>query len=238
MERSFDEMRARCVAAGLDLIGVARIADYDARVPPALALAPHAPAARSAVVVGSAGRRFWDVFRAAPPPGPDPLDAFTRRLLEATLGPLAPDERLVFPFVGATPPASFAHLAECAGLGRPSLLGVLVHPTYGPWIALRAALLVRDDLVAPRPADGFDPCATCADRPCIAACPAGAIGPAGWDVPRCADHRLRPVDACADGCHARLACPWGAAYRHPPEARAFHQAAARRGMAALRAARG
>ena len=86
---------------------------------------------------------------------------------------------------------SFAHLAECAGLGRPSLLGVLVHPEFGPWIALRAAILLPFALPAPRPADGFDPCPTLR-RAAVHRRHArrARSGPRGWDVAGCAAHRL------------------------------------------------
>jgi len=106
-------------------------------------------------------------------------------------------------------------------------VGVLVHPIYGPWMALRAAILVRGRLEAPRPADGFDPCPTCRERSCITACPAGAVGPAGWNVPRCAAHRARPDDPCAMRCHARVACVLGPEHRYPDDALAYHQRRAR-----------
>ena len=107
---------------------------------------------------------------------------------------------------------------------------MLVHPEYGPWIALRAAIVVPEVVTASRPADDFDPCPTCVERPCIAACPVGAVGPQGWDVPRCVAHRLADASHCADGCTARIACVYGRPHHPPPEALAFHQAAARRTM--------
>jgi hypothetical protein len=232
MERSFDILSARLGAVGLNLVGATSVTAYDASVPAAHALGPRHPGARGVVVVGHGGGAFWDAFAAAgPPAGADPLDAFTRRVVGDALGPLAPGERLLFPFAD---PVSFVHLAEAAGLGRRSLLGLLIHPVHGPWIAFRAALLLPSLPRAPRPADGFDPCPSCTTRPCIAACPAGAVSAAGWDVPRCADARLADDDPCAGGCRARLACVHGQADRLPPAALAFHQAAARRGMAAGR----
>ena len=38
------------------------------------------------------------------------------------------------------------HLARAAGLAGPSFLGVVIHPVYGPWMALRAALLINQEL--------------------------------------------------------------------------------------------
>jgi hypothetical protein len=239
MQGILARLRERLASSGLNLVGVAPAARYDAAVPARWALGPHAPGVRSVVVIGSGGGEFWRAFREAPPAGAaDPLDAFTRATVTAAVAPLfaAVDGpiRLVFPFDHRPPVLSFVHLAECAGLGRQSLLGVLVHPEFGPWFALRAAVLLPVPLVAPRPADGFDPCPTCVERPCITACPAGAVGPAGWDVPRCAAHRLSGTgDACDGGCHARIACVLGRPHRYPADALAFHQAAARWAMAAV-----
>jgi len=235
-----DALGAALAPAGLNLVGVARPADYDAQVPAERALARLVPEAQSVVVVGNGGGAFWQAFRAACVRAPerarvaDPLDAFTREVVTAAVRGLGVGGRLVFPFEFDTVPVSFMTLAACAGLGAPSLLGVLVHPTWGPWMALRAAWFPPLGLAAPRPAAGFDPCPTCA-RPCIAACPGAALSPAGWDVPRCVAHRLAPHgDDCARGCHARLACVVGPEHRYPADALAHHQGRAYRTMVAHR----
>jgi hypothetical protein len=216
-------------------VGTASIAAYDAAVPREHALGRLAPEARTAVVIGNGGGAFWHAFRTycATHPGhaalADPLDEFTRIAVEDAARPVLADggTRLLYPFRFPEDPVSFVHLAECAGLGRRSLTGVLVHPVYGPWIALRAALLVPEVLSAPRPVDGFDPCPSCAERSCIAACPAGAVSERGWDIPRCAGHRTAEVDGCATRCHARFDCVLGREHRYPPEALAYHQGRAR-----------
>lgn len=233
MSAVLETVRERLARTGLDLVGVASSADYDASVSERHRLAVIAPGMQSAIVIGNGGRAFWDAFQRDRRRWTlHPLDAFTRAVVTEALSPLPAGARLVFPFDWPGTPLSFVHLAECAGLGRRSLLGVLVHPEYGPWMALRAAVLLPD-VVPPTPLPSFDPCPTCVERPCIAACPAGAVGPAGWDVPGCMAHRLRPVDDCAGGCHARIDCVLGRAHRYPPEAMAFHQRAARATMAAL-----
>ena len=52
--------------------------------------------------------------------------------------------RVLYPFGFAEDGVSFTRLALLAGLGRESLVGVLVHPVYGPWIALRAGQSTRE----------------------------------------------------------------------------------------------
>jgi epoxyqueuosine reductase len=223
---------------GLNLVGATAPERYDALVPAPYALGRLMPDARGVIVIGSGGSAFWTAFRAfcALNPEhearPDPLDDFTRLVVEEAARPLVgPGSRFVYPFAFADDPVSFLALGECAGLGRRSLLGVLVHPVFGPWMALRAAILVPVALDVPPPDDGFDPCPGCVERACIAACPAGAVGDGGWDIPRCAAHRVAPVDGCAERCHARFDCVLGRAHRYPPDALAYHQARAKPSLA-------
>ena len=230
---------------GLNLVGATAIGSYDARVPPEFTLARLLPSAHSVIVIGNGGTAFWDAFRTfcRTHPGSerwsDPLDAFTELVVEEAVRPLlgALPSRVLYPFRFPADPVSFVHLAECAGLGRRSLLGLLIHPTFGPWIALRAAVLLPIAVSAPRPADGFDPCPVCVERACMPACPAGAIADAGWDIPRCAAHRLRDQDDCTARCHARFDCVIGREHRHASDELAYHQGRARDALAAYAARR-
>lgn len=226
---------------GLNLVGATTPAAYDALVPSAHRLGPVERGAVAVLVLGNGGAAFWDAHRRAvladpTRPRPDPIDAFTATIMREQVAPFLAeagiDATIRMPFETTTPLVSFVHLAEAAGLGHRSLLGVLVHPEWGPWMALRGAVFVDRPIVAPRPAAGFDPCPGCLDRPCIAACPAGAVRtPEGWDVPRCVDHRRAgAVDPCATGCHARLACVYGRHARYPADALAHHQGRAARVM--------
>jgi ubiquinone biosynthesis protein len=97
----------------------------------------------------------------------------------------------------------FRALARAAGLGWASRLGLLLHPTFGPWIGLRAAVFVPERLAA-TPLSGPSPCADC-PAPCVAACPAAAIVDT-WDAARCLPWQAAR-DTCHGGCLARSACP-------------------------------
>ncbi len=227
---------------GLNLIGTTTPAAYDALVPASHRLGSTAHGA--IVVIGNGGGAFWSAFREYAGAAPDtahPLDVFTAAILAAHAAPVAErlglHPELRFPFEATAPPLSFVHLAEAAGLGRRGLLGVLLHPEFGPWMALRGALLVDEAPVAARPAAGFEPCAACRERPCMSACPGDAIAaPDGWNVPRCIDFRVAGGDAnpCVDRCHARVACVYGRAHVYPADALAYHQ---RRAFAVMRRAR-
>jgi hypothetical protein len=210
---------------GLDLVGTTAIPSYDARVVPARRVASRAPGAGAVLVIGNGGSAFWRRFRAhATLTGPDPLDRYTRAIVAEATRPLA---ALSHHYPGdVDDPLDFQALARAAGLAAPSLLGLVVHPVYGPWMALRAAVTLPEMVDLPRPADGFDPCPTCAARPCMTACPVAAVDGAGWSGPRCIAHRVAAAEHCATGCGARIACVLGPEHRYPDDALAYHQAAA------------
>ncbi len=218
---------------GLNLIGTAKVEAYEALVPPSYHVRPYLPQGKTLIVVGSGGGSFWQAFQAylSAHPGykerENPLDDYTLEVVEGSLTPLLTwarvDYRYLYPFRFAKEPVSFMHLALAAGLGGPSLLGVLIHPTFGPWMALRAAVLISLDLHEPPPALGFDPCPSCIEKPCRAACPAGAIRPEeGWDIPACVRHRLRVPFDCVDRCQARYECVYGREYRYPADELRYH----------------
>ncbi|ADZ68664.1 hypothetical protein [Polymorphum gilvum] len=188
------------------------------------------PSARTLLLVGNAGPALWRAFERAPENAdgaPDPLDRYTRRVLGAVareVGCIA-----VFPFDGP-PWRPFQSWALAAGGFSQSPLGVLAHMTFGPWAGFRAALLSsepwREPWPGPTDPDRPGPCVDCADKPCLSACPVGAISlDGGYDVPACRAHLAKNPDAdCFAGCLARRACPVGRAFRHGAEQARLHMA--------------
>ena len=75
---------------------------------------------------------------------PHPLDAFTADIFARLVD--APSSRIVFPTFTAPLVLDFVKMAELAGLGRPSEIGLLVDPRFGPWMSLRAAIFTPDEL--------------------------------------------------------------------------------------------
>lgn len=196
---------------------------YDDRAPPSLRLASLAPFARSGLLLISGGSAFFENFLRNKRDEPDPLDAYTRRLVDSLLEPLRGAGvrlRVHYPFWNESEPLPFQKIARAAGLG-PSLLGLDLHPRFGPWAAYRALLLLDLALEDGEVSD-FEPCIGC-PAPCIEVCPVGAVSNEGWNAERCMDHRL--VDGgCSEGCHSRLACPVGAEYRYSPSLLRYFQA--------------
>jgi len=198
-----------------------------APVAPGLRLRTILAGARAALIVGSGGRRFFDLFaQQAPERGDgrrDPLDRFTRRVVAAAvaaaLEPLEVGYALRFPFLteaGAHLP--FQRLGRAAGLGAPGPLGLQIHPGYGPWWAYRALVVV--DVPLPTQAPPGDACAGC-PAPCVTACPAGAVQVSGFVTPACHARRLE-AEPCRRSCAARIACVRGPEHRYSDEQLAFH----------------
>jgi hypothetical protein len=217
------------VAAGLDVSGVLDIAVYDALVPEGWQSRQLLPVARSAWVIGSGGDGL--ARRALAVGGPDPVDDATslaverciRLLAEAGLSAVA-----LYAFerrdVGGARSeragryADFVALGHEAGLGAPSRLRLLVHPVYGPWMAIRSVVLTSAKWAPSSRLPDFAPCDGCA-APCRDACPAGALSAGDLEMGVCLAERLRG-DACALHCAARRACVFGREHAYSEEVEA------------------
>ncbi|HVN28696.1 MAG TPA: hypothetical protein VMT64_09440 [Candidatus Binataceae bacterium] len=226
---------------GLNLVAATPAERYDASISSGYRVSELAPGARSIVLVGNGGGEFWSALKRHAERNPGwwnrehPLDEFTRKIVEnsmaAPLRALGARCVVVYPFVHDNRTLNFVHLARIAGLTGPSIIGVSLHPEFGPWIAFRAALLVDQLIDAPGSAIDFDPCPGCTARSCINACPVGAVGVAqGWDIPKCLTHRVEVEHDCINRCHARAACVIGPEHIYPDDELAYHQGRSLRAM--------
>ena len=200
---------------GLFLRGIARlgedeIADYE--FPAGL---------QSVALVGNIGSSYWNQFSCSSEyndGAADPLDRWSRRIASeiAAAYPVRP----IFPFEGP-PYYPFQRWARRAEGLASSPLGILIHPEHGLWHSFRFALLCD---LEPSPPAAESPCLSCADKPCLHACPVDAIGDEGYDVERCADYlAANPEAAChGRGCLARYACPVAIDQRYRAEQSRFH----------------
>lgn len=191
------------------------------------------------LLIANAGPAMWHVFSRSPEAGDghaDPLNRWTERILGEVLGDLL-DGRgagLVFPF--GVHRAPFQRWARAAAGMEHSPLGLLIHPQFGLWHAFRGALIFADQSLV----DGMHgslvghaasahPCDSCADRPCLTACPVDAFSAAGLNVKACygwLDRNDSPQ--CMElGCRARDACPVGREYRYDDAQVRFHMASYR-----------
>lgn len=190
---------------------------------------PHGPSgapARSLLLVGHAGAAPWPHFlhwrEHQPQQIANPLDNWSRQVIGAvadTFGARAvsPSDKPYLPF------QQWAMRAE--GL-KPSPLGILMHPQYGLWHAYRGALLFEDEIALPEQVAAIHLCDACVEKPCLKSCPVDAYSREGFAYQACLAHvRGGNGEPCrSGGCLDRNACPYGAAYRYPPDVQAFHMA--------------
>ena len=176
------------------------------------------PVTRTLVLLGPKEPGFWPHLQAQPEwdGAPDPVDRWSRRVI----GRLACDlgAKALFPF-GGPPYQPLTRWALRTGRCWDSPVRLLVHDRQGLLVSFRGALALREALAVPV---GEKPCDSCA-RPCLAACPAGALGEGGYDVPAC--HGWLDTmggDCLQGGCLVRRACPAGQAYARMPEQSAYH----------------
>ncbi len=180
-----------------------------------------------ALLVGNRGGAMWRAFSAASGHGDGretPLDRWTARVMGETGARLHLPHAMLFPF-GATLWPFQRWARRAMGIG-PSPLGILIHPQFGLWHALRAAIVFPGvDIKPPRLEPVAHPCERCDDKPCLSACPVGAFDAQGFAVAACREY-LRRSDRdpdCMDrGCAARAACPIGREWRYDEDQVRFH----------------
>ncbi|MGE5185558.1 MAG: hypothetical protein ACM31C_26020 [Acidobacteriota bacterium] len=162
------------------------------------------PARRLGLIVGNT-RALWPRFLAAwradraLAADTDPLDRYTERALASAF----PGERVWLghaTYDGAFLPLQ--RLAERAGLAYLAPTHLSIHPTYGPWFALRAVVLVAGDPPV-SPATVPPPC-RCA-RACTSALAEAMSSkdPESWIA-------------------VRDACPVGREHRYPDDQLRYH----------------
>ncbi len=194
---------------------------------------PDGRPSRTLVLVGNAGAAggdaMWQAFARARAryPGADPLNDWTRDAV--TQVARAAGAAALFPFDGPPYPP-FQRWAMRAEPVFPSPLGLLIHPGYGLWHAYRAALVFAERIDLPPRAAARPPCESCADKPCLSACPVRAFDGRRYDMPRCVAFldSGEGADCMERGCRARRACPVGHDRAHQPAQAEFHMRAFRR----------
>jgi ferredoxin len=216
---AYDEIAAAFAAVGLEMRG-GFLAAAGEVMPEAAAGTP----GRTVLLVGNVGGSLWARFARERRDEPHPLDAWTKRTVE----PLAArfEARAYYP---SDPPYQpFQRWAMRAEPVHPSPLGLLIHPDHGLWHAYRAALVLGREISGlPQRSERPSPCTSCADRPCLTACPVGAFTGAAYDVAACTGHlHSRGEPRCLEaGCRARAACPVGRHEAYGTAQIRFHMAA-------------
>ena len=176
------------------------------------------------LLIGDAGGSHWSAFATSGylDGDPDPLNRWTRASLEPLAQTLNADIR--YPFGEELWP--FQRWAMQATGAKPSPIGLLLHPEFGLWWALRGALIFdRQSADALPRLTGDQPhaCDTCLEKPCLTTCPVEAFTVGHYDVIACRAHVASPegVDCRVHGCRARRACPVGRDHTYPDGLQSF-----------------
>lgn len=230
------ELVARVRARGFNLVGFVSARAFDAGQPGERRSGTLAPGCGSIFLLGNGGDGLWRKMHQVGAIEPElqpradyhPTNTYTAAVIADEVDWLADhDVHACATFPDDSPALDFLRLATLAGWGTVSpVIGLLLHEEFGPWVGLRAAILLRGEpfgAIEPRPRDPkFEPCSGCA-QPCVRACPVGVFdGRGGIDLETCANHR-HPGN-CATGCDARRACPVGSEHRYGFDEERFRHA--------------
>ena len=177
-------------------------------------------------LLGPSEPGFWPHVTAQPEfldGTPDPMDRWSARVIGAIASELQATP--LFPF--GTPPRPFIGWALRSGQAFVSPASLLVHATAGLFLSYRGAILFADRLDLPPPSPAPNPCETCAEKPCLSACPPRALTKTGYDLPTCHAYLdTAPGKACMSrGCAVRRSCPLAANYPRMDAQSAFHMKA-------------
>ncbi|MEL7274685.1 MAG: hypothetical protein AAGK33_14760 [Pseudomonadota bacterium] len=183
-------------------------------------------AAGRGLLIGNIGSSLWPAFSTSPEfsdGGKDPLDRWT----VSQLGPFAQRLGATVRYPFGRPFWPFQDYAKRATGMDNSPLGLLIHPQYGLWMALRGLIVFEGDFAVPtRPVD-WHPCERCVEKPCLQTCPVSAFTDDGYDYVSCRAHVASAAggECFSGGCLARRACPVGEGFAYDEDHQAFHMSA-------------
>ncbi|MBC7173289.1 MAG: hypothetical protein H5U40_12700 [Polyangiaceae bacterium] len=224
-----EDLHGALAPAGLDLVGATTCGAYDASLSDAerarFAL-PCEAADRLVVCVGNT-KALWPALVSAASRDAElartehPVDDYARAVVERAAEAVARAHGVELRVIAAPeigPPAiALARLGVASGLGHVAPCHLLVHPVHGPWVGLRAAVVV--DIAGPAVAAADpSPCESCATKPCLDAYET-AVSASGGDgaVTRESLAREYPL-----WLRIRLVCPVGQASRYPDDQAEYH----------------
>jgi cyanocobalamin reductase (cyanide-eliminating) / alkylcobalamin dealkylase len=216
-----EDLRSRWIPTGLDLAQPFQVAWYNRAVADAFRLPDFGRSSALGILVGNTRAiwpRFLDALRAKRP-GLDerhPLESYVEATVLPALEPLPHRSEVCWAHDPPPRRVAMQRLAHVSGLAYLSPSHLNVHVTYGPWIALRAAVVIDIEGPSSPPPELPNPCPDC-ERHCLprfreAIAAAGAI-PAGHAA---IERHWRLWLAVRD------ACPAGRSHRYGDEQIRYH----------------
>jgi methylmalonic aciduria homocystinuria type C protein len=223
-----DSVRSACARAGFDLVQPLRVGWYNKHVQGPLRLEDFGSERHLALVIGNT-RALWPVWLDALASDPelaacpDPLDTYTERQVSRAVKALGLPATVRFAHEVGERCVAMQRLAHAAGLAYLTETHLSVHPVYGPWIALRAAVTLGvPGPPGPEPALAH-PCGSCegACRPAFERALSALGGPAS---------EATVLDTWQLWADFRGACPIGREHRYPEVMLRYHYTKDRRAL--------
>ena len=179
---------------------------------------------KTLLMLGPKESAFWTFITAQPEfqdANPDPMDRWSTRVITELANQFGGGA--IFPF-GGPPFQPFIGWAKRTGRAWASPVGILVHDQAGLFASYRGAIALPFTLDLPDAPQ--KPCETCADKPCLTACPVNAMGDHPYDVPRCKEYLREPDQTCiSHGCQVRRVCHISKSYGRNPAQSGYHMKA-------------
>lgn len=220
-EQILTRLRQRCDPAGFDLAAACRVGAYNQGVSAELRLDDFGSPEHLAIVIGNS-RALWRPFLAALRSDParlqssDPLDRYTEATIGAAVSELGYRASVRWAHDLGHGLVAIQRLAHVAGLAYLSPSHLSVHPVYGPWVALRAAISVEVLGPVGPVALWQPPCGDCASACLPAFERARATLTSEAQPMSLGDEAWRQWLACRD------ACPVGREHRYTDDQIEYH----------------
>lgn len=206
--------------AGLDLCSAFPVDAYNRSVARAYLLPDLGRQGPVGVLLGNS-RAFWPAFlealRASEKlrESDHPVNTYVAETVRGLVQglPLASEAR--WAHSSEPGPVAIQRAARIAGLAHTSPSHLSIHPVHGPWIALRAVLVLDEDWPWAGPAPAPDPCTPCR-KPCLPALDRAVAASKDAPMAKKVSESWRLWLAVRD------ACPVGRSSRYPDEQCEYH----------------
>lgn len=218
------ELREVCGSLGFDLVQSLSVSEYNTAVDGALRLDNLGDKNHLAFVLGNT-RRLWNPFveawgtDASLKRSNDPLDDYVETRLSEVFVRLGVKFSIRFAHETGERTVAMQKLAEVAGLARTSSSHLSVHPVFGPWLGLRAAVVVA--LPGPvQPPERIElPCGRCENQ-CLPAFEQALAATLESTMQQLNSAGI--ASRYLDWLRCRDACPVGKAYRYSDAQIRYH----------------
>ena len=213
-------IRKPAEAAGIDLAAGIPVEVYNRRVPDTHRLPTLGRDQPLGIVLGNS-RAFWPKFLQALKgsqglrESEHPVNTYITERVGPILEGLSVDYEVRWAHTSQPSPVAMQRAAMIAGLAHTSPSYLSIHPEHGPWISLRAVIVLDKDWASGDPAPAPDPCTSC-PKPCMPAL--GQAVAASRDEPM----GKKVSSSWKLWLAVRDACPMGRSSRYSDEQCEYH----------------